>query len=200
MGGGMGGGVGSGMGGSRSKGAGRSSGSNIDPASAADPLANAVHYSPRAFRHHQPPQIALQPWDSATPYLTDLRAAAGGQEFAVYMKNRTRYANLPDFFLDCADFFFDRQKTDLAIQVLSNLAELAANDPALLRIMGHRLARAAAYDLAVETFEQVLSLEPNEPQSYRDLALALVERADAARSGMKPRTTPHVESGEAGRR
>ena len=132
-------------------------------------------------------QIVLQPWDPSAPYLKELRAATGERAFAAYLKNRAQFAHSPDFFLDCADYFFDRQETDLAIRVLSNLAELDPDDPALLRLLGHRLARAAAYDLAVNTLEEVLRLRPNEPQSYRDLALVLAQRADAARAAMNRR-------------
>ena len=117
-----------------------------------------------------------------SPYLKELLAAPWGQEFAVYMKNRAKYAHSPEFFLDCADFFFDRQETALAVQVLSNLAELDPNEPATLRRMGLRLARAGNYDLAIDTLEDVLRLRPNEPRSYRDLALVLAQRASAARS------------------
>jgi len=44
--------------------------------------------------------------------------------------------------------------------------------------MAYRLARMHELDLAIETLEQALQLRPEEPQSYRDLALMLSERAD----------------------
>jgi tetratricopeptide (TPR) repeat protein len=183
--GGMGGGMG-GMGGGFFGGMGGMPGAPLQPAGGPDPLsANGVQYSSKAFRHHRPPHIALQPCDPAVPYLKELFAAPSGQAFAVYMKNRAQYAQSPDFFLDCADyFFFHRQETDLAIQILSNLAELDPDDPALLRFLGHRLARAGAYDPAIDALDDVLRLRPNEPRSYRDLALVLAQRADAVRSAM----------------
>ena len=48
---------------------------------------------------------------------------------------------------------------------------------ALLRVLGHKLVQQRRFDLAVGVFEQVLKLRAEEPQSYRDLALALARRA-----------------------
>ncbi|HEO64674.1 MAG TPA: DUF2135 domain-containing protein, partial [Spirochaetes bacterium] len=79
---------------------------------------------------------------------------------------------------DCADFFISRQKTDLALQILSNIAELDLEDASLLRILAHRLAQLKYLDLSVLLFEEILRLRPEEPQSHRDLALVLVRRAD----------------------
>ncbi len=117
------------------------------------------------------------------PYLKDLQAAKGKDLFAVYMKNRTQYGTSPGFFLDCADFFQDSGDKELALQVLSNIAELELEDAALLRVLGHRLEQIGQLDLAVQTFEQVLALRPEEPQSYRDLALALVRRTEEPGAG-----------------
>jgi tetratricopeptide (TPR) repeat protein len=42
----------------------------------------------------------------------------------------------------------------------------------ILRILGYRLMQANQPRLAIPILQRVLELEPNEPQSYRDLALA----------------------------
>ncbi|MDY0165077.1 MAG: VIT domain-containing protein [Thermoguttaceae bacterium] len=128
------------------------------------------------------PGIVVKPWDPATPYLADLKAVADAEAFAVYMRHRAEYGASPGFYLDCADHFLDRGDRDLALQVLSNIAELHLEEPALLRVLAHRLAQLGFFDLAVVTFEEVLRLRPEEPQSYRDLALVLIRRADEAAS------------------
>jgi hypothetical protein len=46
-------------------------------------------------------------------------------------------------------------------------------NPQLLRILGHRLMQIGRPKLAVAVFEEVLKMREEEPQSYRDLALAL---------------------------
>jgi Ca-activated chloride channel family protein len=115
-----------------------------------------------------------------TPYLKRLREAPRRETFAVYMRHRPKYADSPAFFLDCAELFFERGDPDLGVQVLSNIAEMEVEDAAALRVLGHRLAQAERLDLAVLVFEDVLRIRPGEPQSYRDLALVLADRADAA--------------------
>jgi len=57
------------------------------------------------------------------------------------------------------------------------VAELELANPSLLRVLGHRLAQADRFDLAILTFEEVLKLRPEEPQSCRDLALVVARRA-----------------------
>ena len=44
----------------------------------------------------------------------------------------------------------------------------------------HRLQQIGERERAIELFEAVLKIRPEEPQSHRDLALALADRADAS--------------------
>ena len=125
-------------------------------------------------------RIAIQPRNPAATYLKEMRAAAPEEAAAVYTTSRAQYANSPQFFLDWAAYFLAIHKPELAIRALSNIAAMDVQDPALLRTLGQRLAQAVSLDPAVRAFEDVLRLRPNEPQSYRDLALVLRQRADAA--------------------
>jgi tetratricopeptide (TPR) repeat protein len=124
------------------------------------------------------PGIVIKAWDPDTPYLKQLKAADPKDAREVYYKNRRQYGGSPAFFLDCADYFLAHHEPEMALQVLSNIAELQLEDAALVRILGHRLEQLDYLDLAVTTFEQVLALRPEEPQSYRDLALVLARRAE----------------------
>jgi Ca-activated chloride channel homolog len=125
------------------------------------------------------PGIVIKPWQPDMPYLKELQSAKEkAARAAVYMKSRAQFGTSPAFFLDCADFFREAGDNDMSLRVLSNIAELQLEEPALLRILGHRLVQIGQVDLAVQTFEQVLDLRPEEPQSYRDLALALARRAE----------------------
>ena len=96
------------------------------------------------------------------------------------MAERKTSAQSPSFFLDCADFFLKEKDDALALQVLSNVAELELENAALLRIVAHRLAQIGQLDLSILVFEEVRRLRPEEPQSHRDLALVLARRAAAA--------------------
>ena len=138
----------------------------------------AAHGGQRQQTGGLQPGIVIKPWNPDTPYLKELRAAKGkADRLAIYMKNRAKYAASPAFFLDCGDFFREAGDADMALQVLSNVAELELENAALLRVLGHRLVQMGQLDLAVQTFEAVLDLRPEEPQSYRDLALTLARRA-----------------------
>lgn len=126
-----------------------------------------------------PPSIALRAWDPSTPYLAALKAAPTGEWQAIYLRERDTFGNSPAFFLDCSDFFAQREKPAVARRVLSNLVELDLEDPALLRVFARRLAQIDELDLAIVTFERIVELRPDEPQSHRDLALALASRAES---------------------
>ena len=126
-----------------------------------------------------PPSITLRPWDPSTPYLAALQDAKAAERDRVYMQQRAEWGTAPAFFLDCADFFFRAEQERVALRVLSNIAELELEDSALLRILAHRLLQLEEFDLSIIAFERVLDLRNDEPQSHRDLALALARRADS---------------------
>jgi Ca-activated chloride channel homolog len=75
-------------------------------------------------------------------------------------------------------------KRALAVRVLTSILDLKLEEPRLLRVVAHRLQQMGELDLAIELFEEVLRLRPEEPQSPRDLALAHAARGDAARARM----------------
>src|SRR5207237_477347 len=83
-------------------------------------------------------------------------------------------------YLDCADCLVGNGQRPLGVRVLTDVAELQLQDARLLRVAAHRLMQIDERDAAIDLFEKVLALRPEEPQSYRDLALALAARADAA--------------------
>ncbi len=126
------------------------------------------------------PGVALKAWSPDTPYLKALKAATAADRWRVYLAQRDEFGAAPSFFLDCADFFLDKKERALALQVLSNVAELRLDDPPLLRVLAHRLAQLDELDAAARLFETVVRLRPEEPQSFRDLALVLARRAHAA--------------------
>jgi len=126
-----------------------------------------------------PPSISLKAWDPATPYLAALKASPGSEHLRVYLTQRDSFGTSPAFFLDCADFFLGQGARSVGLRVLSNIVELDLEDPALLRVLASRLVQIEEFDLAILTFERVAELRPDEPQSHRDLALALSRRAAA---------------------
>jgi Ca-activated chloride channel homolog len=120
--------------------------------------------------------IAIRGWDPKTPYIEELKNAAPNRRLEVYMRERKNFGDSPAFFLDCADFFFKHQRSSLGLRILSNIAELQLENPDFLRILAYRIAELGQTRYSVPLFETILKMRPEEPQSYCDLALALVEQ------------------------
>ncbi len=106
-------------------------------------------------------------------YVSAIRSSS--DPYAAYLALREEYGESPAFYLDVADILNDKKKTDLALRVLSNIAEMRSEDHRLLRILGYRLMQLGYNDLAVMIFEDVLQMREEEPQSYRDLGLAYAQ-------------------------
>ncbi len=133
--------------------------------------------------------IAIKPWSPDTPYLKAIKQVKPDEAYATYLEQRRDYAQSPAFFLDSGDYFLKNGKPQLGLRVLSNLVETGLEDAALMRMYAWRLQQAEEFDLAIALFERVLRNRDDEPQSHRDLALALAERwqknhteADATRA------------------
>lgn len=123
--------------------------------------------------------ITIKPWSPDTPYLRALKAAPPDASYTTYLAQRKDHFGSPAFYLDCANFFLDQNQPDLAIRILTNIAQLRLEDAALLRVAAYRLLQIGQHALAIDLFEQVKTLRPDEPQSWRDLALAYAARAGA---------------------
>ena len=126
--------------------------------------------------------IEIKEWSPDTPYLKTIRKAKAGQRYAAYLAERKEWAQSPAFFLDCADEFLQQGDQALGLRILSNLAELKIEDSALLRVFAWRLQQAGELDRAIVLLRRVAKLRAEEPQSFRDLALALAERGKAAKA------------------
>lgn len=116
--------------------------------------------------------ITLKAWNPDTPYLKALAGTPKADRYAAYLKLRAEYGSTPGYFLDVSDLFFRDGNGDLALRILSNIAELKLEDATLLRILGYRLKQLGQHRLSVWASEEVLRMREEEPQSTRDLALA----------------------------
>ena len=123
--------------------------------------------------------IQLRKWVPDEPYARRLRAAPDQDLYAIYLDERPSYLNSSAFYLDVADLLFERQQPALAARILSNLAEMKLENRHLLRILAYRLMLAGQVDQAIPMLKKVLALSPDEPQSHRDLALALAKASQA---------------------
>jgi tetratricopeptide (TPR) repeat protein len=122
-------------------------------------------------RRNVEPGVAIKAWDPKTPYTKRIKKAKESMRFAQYLEEKKEYGTSPAFYLDCSDIFRKDGKKELALQILSNIAELELENSALVRILAHRLAQLEELELSALLFEEVLKMREEEPQSYRDLAL-----------------------------
>jgi len=117
--------------------------------------------------------IALAPWAADAPYAKRLRAAPADALYPLYLSERAQHSDSSAFYLDVADLLLAKGQRVLALRVLSNLAEMQIENRHVLRVLGYRLMQAGAPALAVPVFRDVLAMGEEEPQSFRDLGLAL---------------------------
>jgi Ca-activated chloride channel homolog len=116
-------------------------------------------------------RIELKGYRSDAPYIRELRTAKNAYESFLIAAKADGSAG---FYLDCAEFFFAEKKDPkLALRVLSNIAETQVESVDALRVLGAQLMLWKQQKLALTQFELAKNLRVEEPQGWRDLALAL---------------------------
>lgn len=118
-------------------------------------------------------KIELDEWKSDAPYIKAMEKIKDDSLYAAYLRMRPDYINMAPFYLDMGELFAKKGKSELANLIFSNVVELSHHDYAMMRVLAHRMLQAGETATAVNMFEKVVKLRPEEPQSYRDLGLAL---------------------------
>ncbi|CAL2107655.1 TonB-dependent SusC/RagA subfamily outer membrane receptor [Tenacibaculum sp. 190524A02b] len=127
--------------------------------------------------------IELKSWDATMPYLTILNNEKTIKEaYKKYLRIKKDFSNSPMFFIDVADFFIGKGEKEIGVRVLTNLIEIELDNYELLKALAYKLEALKKYNLAVSVYEKILELRPEEPQSYRDLALAYEFVGDYSKS------------------
>ncbi len=118
-------------------------------------------------------EIQFKPWIPKASYLEEIsKTHSKNEAYKKYIELRHRYKNTPTFFIDVAEFFESINENELAIQIITNLIEIDIDNHELMKALGYKLESFGMNHLAVYVYKGVLELRPEEPQSYRDLALA----------------------------
>ncbi|WP_420574863.1 VIT domain-containing protein [Kordia sp.] len=137
----------------------------------------------KAFNKKVKEKISLKPWNTNMSYIKKLQKETTiAAAYKKYLEIREAYTNTPTFYLDVADFFHSREATDVAITIITNLVEIELHNYELLRAAAYKLEYFKRYETAVLVYEKVLEIRPEEPQSYRDLALAYEEVGEIQKS------------------
>ncbi len=138
------------------------------------PMGEAAKAAPAGREGAAAPSIGivLKRWSPNAPYVARMKAAAPDALYAIYLDEKPSWENSSAFYIDVADLLLQKGKRELALRVLSNLAEMDLENRHVLRVLGYRLLQASAPHLAIPVLEQVKQLAEEEPQSFRDLGLA----------------------------
>lgn len=120
-------------------------------------------------------KIEIQPWQDGAPYVKRLVKANKQHAYQIYLDERQNNLNNPSFYLTVADILQQKGLHQEAILVISNLAELNLENRHVLRLLGQQLMLLKQYDDAILIYQKVLKMAEEEPQSWRDLALAYAE-------------------------
>jgi len=121
------------------------------------------------------PKVQLQEKASSADYTKRIKAIPASEQYAIYLQLRDKNLLNPNFYYDMANFFA-KTNTGLGLQVLTNLGELDFENHELYRMFAYKLKELGDYDGAACLFAKVLRMRPEEPQSYRDYALALIDK------------------------
>ena len=111
--------------------------------------------------------------DVNTKYIDALKAEAPANRYALYLQLRKEYQQTPLFYFHTAELFLAAGEKAIGLRILSNIAELDAENYELYKLMAYKLKEAGEKEAACAAFGKVLDWRPFEPQSYRDYALAL---------------------------
>ena len=133
---------------------------------------STAHFISPADEASRDEPLQLRPMSPSNEYIDRYKKAEKEKRFQTYLAERESHQLEPAFYVTSADYFFEQSQSEVALQILSNLADLGVDDAGVLRILANRLLQANRPDLAAPVLERVLALRPEEPQSRRDLALA----------------------------
>lgn len=148
---------------------------NTESMKMAEENADGVMDKNEEFKEKSQSTIDVKEWKPDVPYLKELEKTSARDFLSKYLNLKKAYVDQPSFYIDVARFFFQQKEKQLAIQVLSNVAEMKLEEASLMRMMANQLMEAGEKELAVESYRDILKMREEEPQSYRDLALALNE-------------------------
>ncbi len=125
----------------------------------------------------------LKPYSPNAPYLARIRKAQN--PYAAYLSESDSEGSI-GFYLDCADYFYTEGKDEkLALRVLSNISEVQVENVGAIRVLAEKLRQWQRWDTALAQFELAQTLRPEEPQGYRDFALALARAPTGSGGDLK---------------
>jgi hypothetical protein len=112
-------------------------------------------------------------WSPDRIYLKAITAAPAEKKYEVYLQLREEQQNNPSFYFDVANYFYNKGDEQKAMMILSCIADLGLENHQLYKTLTYNLRQWSQYEDALFTAQQLVKWRGHEPQSHRDLALAL---------------------------
>mgnify|MGYP001384198852 FL=1 len=108
------------------------------------------------------------------PYIKEISQTTTIQDaYKMYLSQRKLYGKDVNFFFDIASYFKNCNNSYLVKRILSNVLEINKNlDVEILRILAYKYDEFEMFEESINVYEQLISFEPSESQSYRNLALS----------------------------
>jgi len=105
-------------------------------------------------------------------YIQQVKKAAGYELWDVYLELEKEYDNDIGFYFEMADFFFEKQKSDRAHELMFNAIELCNGRVEGLKLAAYIYEKWGSFKKAIAIYEGILSMNANNLPVKRDLALA----------------------------
>jgi len=117
--------------------------------------------------------IKLNEFVPNAAYIKDFKSVDKSKWLDEYHSKREIYASHVMFYVDVAHLFHKNNMKKDAIVILSNILEMEFENSELLRLFAFKALEFNQHEMAILALKKVKDIRPFEPQSFRDLALAL---------------------------
>jgi tetratricopeptide (TPR) repeat protein len=118
-------------------------------------------------------KIAIKEWQPNNAIFKELSEEKESTCYTKYLELKEANNDQATFYADAARVLRKKGRNKEALRVISNLAELELENHELLKVLANTLMEWKEIDWAVLVYAEILEQREEEPQSYRDLGLAL---------------------------
>lgn len=126
-------------------------------------------------------EVTISAYNSNAPYFKDFRSK-NADFWQLYYANKEKYGNTIGYYIDIAELLSESKNNSEAAEIITNILELSEENQEFLRIVAYKLQYLGELDLAIKLLEYIKEIRPEEPQSYRDLAMALNDKGEYQRA------------------
>ena len=121
----------------------------------------------------------IENYNSKSNFLVELEKSTTFEEAnnLFLSKKKTSAGNSVPFYIEASDYF-KRWDKEYSLEILTNIAKMAKNNPKALKAYAYKLEERGEFKKVVSIYNRILALRPDSAQAYRDLALACEAAGD----------------------